>query len=101
MAGFVTDTLVNVSCTTLEQLKSAYLQHVFDILQGRSMFPFTLPYHTIRVLGPTPAPSPTPEPVQAGPLSLGCFNDDGDDRIMDDRALVDTSMTTEVILFRL
>ncbi|CAM9354592.1 unnamed protein product [Ectocarpus sp. 4 AP-2014] len=39
---------------------------------------------------------PTPEPVQAGPLSLGCFNDDGDDRIMDERALVDTSMTTEL-----
>lgn len=58
-------------------------------------------YHAVRIfLGPTPAPS-TPEPVQAGPLSLGCFKDDGDDHIMDDRALVDYSMTTEVILFRL
>ncbi|CAN0520694.1 unnamed protein product, partial [Ectocarpus sp. 12 AP-2014] len=46
--------------------------------------------------GPTPAPSPTPEPVQGGTLSLGCCNDDGDDRIMDDRALVDTLMTTEL-----
>ncbi|CAM9751286.1 unnamed protein product, partial [Ectocarpus sp. 6 AP-2014] len=35
--------------------------------------------------------------VCEGPLALGCYEDDREDRIMDDLALSDYSMTTEVI----
>ncbi|CAN0464178.1 unnamed protein product, partial [Ectocarpus sp. 12 AP-2014] len=40
--------------------------------------------------------SPTPSPTATGPLSLGCYEDDREDRIMDDLALSDYSMTTEL-----
>ncbi|CAN0140511.1 unnamed protein product [Ectocarpus sp. 12 AP-2014] len=43
-------------------------------------------------------PNPTPSPAATGPLALGCYVDDREDRIMDDLALSDYSMTTEVIL---
>ncbi|CBJ48515.1 WSC domain containing protein [Ectocarpus siliculosus] len=54
---------------------------------------------------PTPAtpapvtdatPAPTPAPTVDGPLALGCYGDDREDRIMDDLALSDYSMTTEL-----
>lgn len=43
-----------------------------------------------------PTPSPIDEMSGSAPLSLGCYEDVGADRIMDDLALVDYSMTTEV-----
>ncbi|CAM9558287.1 unnamed protein product [Ectocarpus sp. 12 AP-2014] len=41
-------------------------------------------------------PNPTPSPAATGPLALGCYVDDREDRIMDDLALSDYSMTTEM-----
>ncbi|CAM9959638.1 unnamed protein product [Ectocarpus fasciculatus] len=40
-------------------------------------------------------PNPTPSPTATGPLALGCYEDDREDRIMDDLAFSDYSMTTE------
>ncbi|CAN0265590.1 unnamed protein product, partial [Ectocarpus fasciculatus] len=48
---------------------------------------------------PTPYPEelPTPSPTAEGsPVALGCYGDDREDRIMDDLALSDYSMTTEL-----
>ncbi|CAN0373215.1 unnamed protein product [Ectocarpus fasciculatus] len=56
---------------------------------------------------PSPTPSPTtggtiggpthsPTTDDSGPLALGCYEDDREDRIMDDLALSDYSMTTEL-----
>ena len=45
----------------------------------------------------TPSPTPSPTADDSGPLALGCYEDDRGDRIMDDLALSDYSMTTEVI----
>ncbi|CAN0239217.1 unnamed protein product, partial [Ectocarpus fasciculatus] len=40
-------------------------------------------------------PRPTPSPTEAGPyLPLGCYEDDSENRIMDNLALSDFSMTT-------
>ncbi|CAN0113075.1 unnamed protein product [Ectocarpus sp. 12 AP-2014] len=44
----------------------------------------------------TPAPTPTPTADDSGPLALGCYEDDRENRIMDDLALSDNSMTTEL-----
>ncbi|CAB1105166.1 unnamed protein product [Ectocarpus sp. CCAP 1310/34] len=42
-------------------------------------------------------PSPTPSPTEAGShLALGCYEDDREDRIMDELVLSDSSMTTEL-----
>ncbi|CAN0412920.1 unnamed protein product, partial [Ectocarpus fasciculatus] len=58
-----------------------------------------------RTPAPTPSPTtggtlggPTPSPTTGGSsVALGCYEDDRGDRIMDDLALSDYSMTTEVI----
>ncbi|CAM9198809.1 unnamed protein product [Ectocarpus sp. 8 AP-2014] len=44
----------------------------------------------------TPAPTPSPTADDSGPLALGCYEDDRENRIMDDLALSDYSMTTEL-----
>ncbi|CAN0201782.1 unnamed protein product, partial [Ectocarpus fasciculatus] len=44
----------------------------------------------------TPSPTPSPTVDDSGPLALGCYEDDRGDRIMDDLALSDYSMTTEL-----
>ncbi|CBJ30862.1 conserved unknown protein [Ectocarpus siliculosus] len=44
----------------------------------------------------TPSPTPSPTADDAGPLALGCYEDDREDRIMDDLALSDNAMTTEL-----
>lgn len=57
------------------------------------------PYPGVVAAGSPPAPTPSPVDEMSGstPLSLGCYRDEGVDRIMDDLALADYSMTTEVI----
>ncbi|CAN0347709.1 unnamed protein product [Ectocarpus sp. 6 AP-2014] len=44
----------------------------------------------------TPSPTPSPTGDESGPLSLGCYEDDRENRIMDDLALSDFLMTTEL-----
>lgn len=50
---------------------------------------------------PAPAPSPVDETPGSTPpyLHLGCYEDVGADLIIEDRALVDFAMITEVITF--
>lgn len=45
----------------------------------------------------TPTPAPVDQTSISAPLALGCYEDVGTDRIMEERVLVDPSMTTEVI----
>ncbi|CAM9291102.1 unnamed protein product [Ectocarpus sp. 12 AP-2014] len=44
---------------------------------------------------PTPSPSTSP-PAQGSSVALGCYEDDREDRVMDDLALSDHSMITEL-----
>ncbi|CAM9951075.1 unnamed protein product [Pylaiella littoralis] len=58
--------------------------------------PSPTPSPTVVEEPPTPGPTPSPTAAGSAPLSLGCFEDDRGNRIMDDLALSDSSMTTEL-----
>ncbi|CAB1106474.1 unnamed protein product [Ectocarpus sp. CCAP 1310/34] len=59
--------------------------------------PTPSPTTPVPVTDANPAPPPSPTADGSGPLALGCYEDDRQNRIMDDLALSDYTMTTEVI----